>query len=239
MTAFNAIARNEPVACSWSGGKDCSLALYRMVQQGCRPAALVTMFTENGERTRSHGLPREAIEAQAYAIGCPLISVSATWAGYEAGFGECLARVKALGIQKVVFGDIDLEDHRLWEERVCANAGLAALLPLWQVERMVLLEEWWSAGFAATIVAVRQNVLPQTLLGQLLDRPTVARVVAEGADACGENGEYHTLVTAGPLFRAPLSIELLEQVVKADCWFQDVRITTSTSPARPIFPTRR
>lgn len=215
---------NELIACSWSGGKDCCLALSRLALQGHHPAALVTMFTESGDRTRSHGLPREVIEAQALAIGCPLISANATWAGYEAGFGECLAQVKALGIEKVVFGDIDLEDHRLWEERVCNDAGLTALLPLWQAERMALMEEWWSAGFAATIVAVRQGVLPQTLLGRTLDRQAVELVVAEGADACGEKGEYHTLATVGPLFREPIRIELLEQVVKADCWFQNVRL---------------
>jgi uncharacterized protein (TIGR00290 family) len=239
---MTALHTDEPVACSWSGGKDCCLALHRLVQQGYRPAALVTMFTEDGDRTRSHGLPREVIEAQARSIGCPLISASATWAGYEAGFCECLARVKQMGIENVVFGDIDLEDHRLWEDQVCAKVGLTALLPLWQAERLALLEEWWSAGFAATIVAVRQNVLPQSLLGQTLDRQMVERVLAAGADACGEKGEYHTLATAGPLFRSPLCFELREQVVKADCWFQDVRLVTEQSArslAPQTFPSRR
>jgi uncharacterized protein (TIGR00290 family) len=234
---------NEPIACSWSGGKDCCLALHRLVQQGYRPAALVTMFTEEGNRTRSHGLPRDVIEAQARSIGCPLISASATWAGYEACFGECLTQVKKMGIEQVVFGDIDLEEHRLWEERVCATAGLTAVLPLWQAERMSLLEEWWSADFAATIVAVRQNVLPQSLLGRSLDRQTVEQVVAAGADACGEKGEYHTLAIAGPLFQRPLQIKLLEQVVKADCWFQDTMLVTGDEAAHSLapqtFPSRR
>lgn len=218
------------VACSWSGGKDCCLALHRLVQRGLQPAALVTMFTEDCRRTRSHGLLREVIEAQANAIGCPLISANATWAGYEAGLVTCLERVKALGIPAVVFGDIDLEDHRLWEERVCSLVGLTPLLPLWQAERMQLLEEWWSAGFSATIVAVRQNVLTRDLLGRTLDRDAIASIIAQGADACGEKGEYHTLAVSGPLFNKRVAIRLREQVLMADCWFQDLELTDPGSP---------
>src|SRR5947208_16766141 len=112
------------LCCSWSGGKDSCLALHRTLAAGGRLACLVTMFTEDGQRSRSHGLAREVLEAQAASIGVPLISAAASWDDYESRFVELLVEAKSLSAQAVVFGDIDIPRHRAWEEDVSLRAGL-------------------------------------------------------------------------------------------------------------------
>lgn len=210
------------LCCSWSGGKDSCLALYRALAAGGRLACLVTMFTEDGQRSRSHGLAREVIEAQAAAIGAPLLTAAATWDEYEAAFVTLLGKARDRGARAAVFGDIDIPRHREWEENVCRQASLTAVLPLWQKDRMALLEAWWVAGFEARIVVVREGLVDRRYLGCILDRTTAAELAATGVDPCGENGEFHTLVTAGPLFRLPLALKLRGQVLRSGCWFQDV-----------------
>jgi uncharacterized protein (TIGR00290 family) len=182
------------------------------------------MFTEDGQRSRSHGLAREVLEAQAAAIGVPLLTASATWDNYETAFVELLGSAKKCGATTAVFGDIDIPRHRAWEERVCDQAGLAAILPLWQQDRMKLLDEWWAAGFEARIVVAREGLVERHYLGRVLDQATAVELAATGIDPCGENGEFHTLVTAGPLFQRPITVELRGQVLRSGCWFQDVTV---------------
>lgn len=214
----------QTICCSWSGGKDSCLALHHVLARGdVRLACLITMLTEGGERSRSHGLSLEVLEAQAAAIGVPLLTASATWDDYERGIVGLLSSARELGAEAAVFGDIDIPRHRAWEESVCHEAGLAALLPLWQEDRLTILDEWWSAGFEARIVVVREGLVDRRYLGRVLDREVAAELTAIGIDACGENGEFHTLVTTGPLFRQPLAIELGQQLLRAGCWFQDIR----------------
>jgi diphthine-ammonia ligase len=212
------------VCCSWSGGKDSCLALHRTIAVGGKLTCLVTMLTEDGYRSRSHGLAREVLEAQAAAIGVPLLTASATWDNYESSFVALLRRAKELGATTAVFGDIDIPRHREWEENVCRQAGLSAVLPLWQTDRLKLLDEWWSAGFEARIVVARDYLVDRRYLGRILDRQVAEELAATGIDPCGENGEFHTLVTAGPRFRQPVQINLLDHHLRADCWFQDLAL---------------
>ncbi len=219
-------AGSQPLVlcCSWSGGKDSCLALHRMLSQGGELACLVTMFTEDGQRSRSHGLAREVLQAQAAAIGAPLLSASASWDEYERVFVDLLRAAKGRGAAAAVFGDIDIPRHREWEESVCRQAGLTAELPLWQHDRMALLEEWWAAGFEARIVVAREGLVDRRYLGRVLDRQTAEELAATGVDPCGENGEFHTVATAGPMFRESLEVKLGEQVLRSGCWFQDLAI---------------
>src|SRR3954468_15718556 len=117
---------------SWSGGKDCCLALHRARDAGMDVRVLVAMFDETGERTRSHAIPRAVMEAQADALGLELVAPSASWGDYETGFVAPLPDLKGRGVSDMVFGDIDLQPHRDWEEKVCAAAGVTPHLPLWQ-----------------------------------------------------------------------------------------------------------
>jgi uncharacterized protein (TIGR00290 family) len=212
--------------CSWSGGKDSCLALYRTVQRGGVPRRLLTMLTGDGMHSRSHGLPPEVIAAQAAALNIPLQTGRAGWDDYEAVFLTRLAELRAEGVGDGVFGDIDLEPHRQWVERVCGRHGIAAHLPLWQEARRDLLAEFIGAGFSATIVAVSDARLPTSFLGRQLDWPTVAALEAAGVDACGEEGEFHTVVTGGPLFSAPLDLKHGQVIGHAGYSFLEVALAT-------------
>ena len=189
--------------CSWSGGKDAYLALARVVAAGGRPEALVCMLHEGGERSRGHGLPLGLVEAQAAALGIPLVTDATTWDAYEATFVSVLHGLRARGVEAGVFGDIDLEGHRVWVEGVCEVADLSCHLPLWQEPRRRLIGELLAGGVRATVVAVDAARLDPGFLGRELSDELVAELEAAGADACGEDGEYHTMVTAAPLFSAP------------------------------------
>jgi diphthine-ammonia ligase len=205
------------VVCSWSGGKDSALALQFAVEAGVRPVVLLTMLDESGERSRSHGLPLAVLEAQAAALELPLVTRSASWDDYTAVFVDELKRLAGRGLGECVFGDIDIEDHRLWCQRSCACAGMSARHPLWQRPRRDLLGEFLDRGFRATVVVVRDGVLGSSFLGRRLDWQLVEQLEAAGVDACGENGEYHTVVTDGPLFSKPLQLRHVGKKVVADC----------------------
>jgi len=202
MSEFN----GREFFCSWSGGKDSCLALHRAVRRGGVPRRLLTMLSEDGLRSRSHGLTPQVIAAQAAAMNIPWLTGRAGWDGYETVFLARLAELRAEGIADGVFGDIDLEPHRQWVERVCGMHDITAHLPLWQEARRDLVADFIGAGFSATIVAVSDARLPTSFLGRVLDWQTVADLEAAGADACGEEGEFHTLVTDGPLFSEPLNL---------------------------------
>lgn len=196
----------ENFVTSWSGGKDSALALHRAKRAGGVPLAIVNMLDEDGGRSRSHGLRPEVLTAQAASLGVPLRTARASWASYEAEFTVLLAATAAEGATAAVFGDIDLAAHREWEEGVCAAAGLRASLPLWLESRRALVDELLGLGFRARIVAVREDALPADLLGRTLDAALVAEIERLGADACGENGEYHTVVFDGPDFAHPINL---------------------------------
>ncbi|MBU0675167.1 MAG: diphthine--ammonia ligase [Proteobacteria bacterium] len=191
---------------SWSGGKDSCLALYKAQAAGAFPAALLTMMVEDGARSRSHGLPLAVLKAQAEALGLPLMTRAATWNTYEEVFLAALAELKAAGLDHGVFGDIDLPPHREWVERVCAVAGVTPHLPLWLQGRRELLAEFLAAGFFATIVVVNITRLSPKFLGRTMDAQTIDDLERAGVDACGEEGEFHTVVTDGPIFSSPVPV---------------------------------
>jgi uncharacterized protein (TIGR00290 family) len=192
--------------CSWSGGKDAYLALQRATLQHGRAEALLCMLHEDGRVSRGHGLPLALLEEQAAALGLPLVTRSTTWDGYEAAYVDVLHKLRRGGVQAGVFGDIDLQAHRDWVRGVCDVSGLSCHLPLWQEPRRRLLDEFLTSGARATVVAVDASKLSAEFLGLELDEAVIARLEAAGADACGEEGEYHTMVTAAPLFSAPVPL---------------------------------
>jgi diphthine-ammonia ligase len=192
--------------CSWSGGKDAYLALQRATLQRGVPAALLCMLHEDGGSSRGHGLPLELLEEQAAALGIPLIARATTWDDYEATYVSVLHELRAQGVEAGVFGDIDLQAHRDWVEGVCETAGLSCHLPLWQEARGSLIDELLASGVRATVVAVDASRLDASFLGREVTPALVAELEAAGADACGEEGEYHTMVTEAPLFTRPVGL---------------------------------
>lgn len=211
---------------SWSGGKDSCLALYKTVQNGKKPQRLLTMFTEGGQRTKSHGLHRSIIEAQAEAMSMPLHTCNTSWDEYEQVFLDALSILKKNGISSGIFGDIDLEPHREWVERVCGLKNMAAILPLWKRARRELLAEFLDAGFSALIIAVKNDVLDTSFLGRLLNIETIDNLEMAGVDACGEEGEYHTVVINGPLFSNPIAITPGEIISREGYSFLDIGLAT-------------
>lgn len=229
--------RSPPLAgrrffCSWSGGKDAYLAFTRAVAAGGRPQALLCMLDEDGLRSRGHGLPLTLLESQAEALGVPLVTRSATWDGYEVTFLGALHELRERGVQAGVFGDIDLEGHREWVEKVCAAAGLSCHLPLWQEPRRRLVEELLAGGVRATVVAVDAARLGASFLGRVLDAGLVDEFEAAGADACGEDGEYHTVVTDGPAFAAPVILDWTGVAPRDGHWVLEFDEVTRSKGAR-------
>lgn len=215
----------KPYAVSWSGGKDSALALWRAWRHAGAPATLLCMLIDDGSRSRSHGLRPDVLAAQAEAMGLPLRSGATSWHDYEANF---IARLCALrdehGIGAVVFGDIDLEPHREWCQRVCAGVGLDCVHPLWREPREALLAEFLAAGFETRLVAVQDGKLAPELLGRVLDASLLDEFRRAGIDLCGENGEYHSVVTGGPCFRVPLRLHAGERVLRDGYWFLDLSL---------------
>ncbi|WP_434626983.1 diphthine--ammonia ligase [Chromobacterium sp. CV08] len=201
------ILRDLPVLASWSGGKDSCLALWRAVQAGAEPRALLTMLDEAGGRSRSHGVRPEVLALQARAMDLPQRLGRASWDDYREVFiGQLRAAVAEDGVEAVVFGDIDLDGHREWEESVCVEAGLAAVLPLWRQPRAELAREFVAAGFVARVVMVNTALTDEKWLGRTFDQRLIEDMMADGVDPCGEAGEFHTLVLDGPLFKRPLAL---------------------------------
>jgi uncharacterized protein (TIGR00290 family) len=184
------------------------LALWHARAGNLRLTTLLTMFDETGLRSRSHGVPRALMQAQARALGLDLVGPSAGWKDYETVFVQALDELRSRGVEVAVFGDIDLEAHREWEARVCRQAGLEHCLPLWQRNRLELARESIALGFKAVVVCVDSRFLADEFCGRRFDESFIKDLPA-GVDACGENGEFHTFVFDGPLFAQPVDFKLL------------------------------
>lgn len=210
--------------CSWSGGKDSCFALMQAIEAGFQPKVLLNVMNEAGQISRSHGIPASILEAQAQAAGLPIHLISSSWQEYEQHFTGAL---RTLGSQyqltHAVFGDIDLQPHRDWEEKVCAAANLTPLLPLWQQDRRDLVFAMIDAGIETMIVSCQPQMGP-SFLGKYITRALVAELEALGVDACGENGEFHTLVTNCPLFSHPIEVSIRDKVEHEGYWFSTLEL---------------
>jgi diphthine-ammonia ligase len=210
-------------AVSWSGGKDCCTALMR-VAGDFDVVAMLTMFGEDGERSRSHGLRPDVIAAHAGRLGVQSLSTRCTWDTYTDQFIAMLASLEAQGITHVVFGDIMGEPHRAWNEKVCAAHGLTAVMPLWGEATRPLADEFIARGGEAMLVTVRPPMLDESWLGTPLTAAALDRLVELGVDPCGELGEYHTVVTNCPLFSSRLDLIPGRQVLSNGCWAMDFTV---------------
>ena len=194
--------------CSWSGGKDSCYAFHKAVNSGFKPTVLLNVLNEHGDRSRSHGIPKGILEAQGEALGLPIHFFESTWEDYERLYIENLKSLQqSYGFGHSVFGDIDIESHRAWEEKVSKAAGVSAILPLWQESRTPLVVEMIQNDIEAIITSCNQ-VLGPDFLGRKIDAQLLKELEEIGVDPCGENGEYHTLVINAPLFRKPLDIKV-------------------------------
>ena len=219
-------AAPESTLFCWSGGKDSAMALDAILKSAdVRVASLLTTVTEGYDRISMHGVRRELLERQAESIGLPLRQVfippECVNPVYEARMGEAMQQEYARGIRKVVFGDIFLEDLRAYREQNLAKIGMTGLFPLWKRDTSELSRHLVTAGFRAVAACVDSRVVDSSFAGRELDE-SFFRDLPPGVDPCGENGEFHSFVFDGPIFRAPVRFTLGEVVQRGPFCFCDL-----------------
>ena len=205
--------------CSWSGGKDSCFALMQAITLGYTPKVLLNVLNEEGKISRSHGIPSSILQKQAEVAGLPVHLISSSWQDYEKHFTNALSVLKdQYQLTHAVFGDIDLQAHRDWEEKVCMNAGLTAVLPLWKQDRKALVTQMMETGIEAMIVSCNET-MGERFIGKIITPSLVDELELLGIDACGENGEYHTLVLDCPLFSSGIDVSVEEKLKHENYWF--------------------
>jgi len=216
----------EDVLFCWSGGKDSAMALHALRQASdCRVTALLTTITEEYDRVSMHGVRRALLERQAESLGLPLhpvlIPPQCINQTYEERMKEALAQHFARGVRRVAFGDIFLEDLRVYREKNLAQVGMQAMFPIWKRDTRELAKEFLRLGFRAISVCVDPRVLNPSFAGRELDASFFADLPA-GADPCGENGEFHTYVFDGPIFKTPIAFRVGEKIMRDGFCFCDL-----------------
>ncbi len=216
------------VIASWSGGKDSCFACYKALAEGYEVSYLVNFISREFRRVSFHGTRAHLISRQAQAIGIPLVqyTVPPDMSLYEQTFKKAVSALKRNGIEGMVFGDIYLQEHKDWIERVCGELGITPLLPLWGMASERVLSDFIKAGFEAVIISAKSDIFDEKWLGQRIDHTSLLglKKLAEekGLDVCGEQGEYHTLVVDGPLFRKRLQVTYGDRVQRNGYWFLDI-----------------
>lgn len=210
------------VVLSWSGGKDSSLTLAALrADESYEVVGLLTCITTGYERVSIHGVRRELVQRQAAAAGLPLFEMSleplSSNAAYEAAFRNALVELREAcpGLELIAFGDLYLESVRSYREQLFVGTGLEPLFPLWHRDTSQLAADFIDAGFRAVVVCVDTTQLSPTFAGRSFDESFLAELPA-GVDPCGEGGEFHTFVWAGPQFRGPLEVCVGETVLREE-----------------------
>jgi len=216
----------EPILFCWSGGKDSAMALHTLRQRNdVRVTALLTTVTEGYERISMHGVRRELLLRQAESIGLPLHEVrippQCVNPIYEARMEEALRVHYDQGVRTVAFGDIFLEDLRAYREKNLARIGMIALFPIWKRDTRELIRHFHALRFRAIAACIDSRILDPSFAGRELDESFFNEIPAH-ADACGENGEFHTFVFDGPIFHSPIRVQKGEVVNRDGFVFCDL-----------------
>jgi uncharacterized protein (TIGR00290 family) len=215
---------------SWSSGKDSAWALHVLNRQ--YPGAVMALLTtvnEAVDRVAMHAVRREVLEAQANAAGLPLIVVPiphpCSNEEYEARMGRAVSSAVVSGFTHVAFGDLFLEDVRKYREDRLAGSGLVPLFPVWGIPTRPLADEMIGGGLRARLTCIDTRVLDASFVGREFDRALLADL-PEGIDPCGEKGEFHSCVYAGPMFRAPIRLEPGEIVSREPFVWRDQQLVS-------------
>ena len=211
---------------SWSGGKDSALVLWTLRrEQNVEPRALLTTVTDEYARISMHGVRRELLQAQARAAGLPVLEVEIPPACsndiYEQRMAQALASREIDGAEEIAFGDLFLEDIRAYREERLSQVGKRAVFPVWGRNTAALARTFIDAGFQAMLVCVDPRQLDPSFAGRSFD-DELLRDLPEGVDPCGENGEFHTFVHAGPIFEEPIPCEVGEISMRDGFAFCDI-----------------
>jgi uncharacterized protein (TIGR00290 family) len=203
---------------NWSGGKDSSLALYQILQKAeFEVKYLLTSVNETFERVSMHGVRLELLAKQAQSLGLPLqklyLPETASMDIYNHRMEEMMQKMKAEGIEYSIFGDIFLADLREYREKQLQKIPMQGIFPIWQRDSKELIEEFIDLGFQAILVCVNEKYLPQEFAGRLIDQDFL-KDLPKNIDPCGENGEYHSFVFDGPIFKEKIAFEIGETVYR-------------------------
>ena len=214
------------VLLSWSSGKDSAWTLQVLRQKNeVEVAGLLTTINEQFQRVAMHGTRRDLVRAQAQAAGLPLWEIPLPWPcsneQYELAMGRACAQAVEQGITGMAFGDLFLEDVRKYREDRLKSTGLQPIFPVWGLDTKKLIDEMLDAGVRARIVCVDPKKLPGHFAGQDISRDLLAQF-SPGIDPCGENGEFHTFVHAGPMFSRAIPVESGEVITRDGFVFADV-----------------
>ncbi|QPQ30817.1 Dph6-related ATP pyrophosphatase [Lysinibacillus sp. JNUCC 51] len=227
-------AQGHKFIASFSGGKDSVLALYKAMKVG-EAVGLIVMLEEEGERSRSHGMPPELIRAQAKSIGLPVYTAAASWIEYERVFMSLLEKAKNHGAEVLVTGDLDMPEHGCWHDKVTKNAGLKLGMPLWEMYHREAVEEFINLGFVTIIVTVNLSLgMREEDLGRTLTHEYIKELEARGIDPCGEGGEFHTTVLDGPIFKQPIPVRKCEIIRNGEYAFLPLELAQSAENHREI-----
>jgi uncharacterized protein (TIGR00290 family) len=211
------MSKKEKCIFCWSGGKDSALALYKVIQEDkYEIIALLTTLNAQFKRVSMHGVREELLDLQAESIGLPLIKMyvnEGTNAEYETEMETLLLQYKQQGVTKVIFGDIFLEDLRMYRENNLAKVGLTAVFPLWKRDTKDLIREFLSLNFKTITCCVNDGYLNEDKVGVEIDKKFID-TLPSNTDPCGENGEYHTFCFAGPIFKKQISFSIGEKVYR-------------------------
>jgi uncharacterized protein (TIGR00290 family) len=207
------------VASSWSGGKDSCLACYKAMKSGYQVGYLLNFISRQYKRCCFHGVKAELLDLQAKLIGLPLVQkeVSPDMRKYEEEFKHAVSELKATGVGKMVFGDVYLEEHKSWVERVCKELGIESLIPLWGIPTDKVMQDFIALGFKAIVVSC-QAELGKEFVGRYVDSDFLKELKMKGICLCGENGEFHTFVVDGPIFKKKIEITESKPVLKDGFW---------------------
>jgi uncharacterized protein (TIGR00290 family) len=208
----------DRILVSWSGGKDSAMALSEALKSGnYEVAALLTTVTREYDRISMHGVRRALLKQQAESLGLKLeevfITKDASNAEYESSMGKVLSKYKELGVSSVVFGDIFLEDLRKYREEKLGQINMHAIFPIWKMETNELARRFMGAGFKAVTTCVDTNVLGKEFVGREFNEDFLSELPGV-VNPCGENGEFHSFVYDGPVFKKPIAFSLGEKVLR-------------------------
>lgn len=195
---------------SYSCGKDSSYALYKMIEAGHEPVGLLVMVNQDMDRSWFHGADYALLDKFSKSLELPLILCPSKGEEYHLAFEDGLRRAMEMGAETACFGDIDIEGNRQWSEERCRRVGIKYEFPLWQQSREEIVRRILDLGFKCVIKNINNEMLPDHILGKILDDEVIRVMEDAGIDICGENGEFHTTCVDGPVFKTPLPYELGE-----------------------------
>jgi len=212
--------KESKVISSWSGGKDSCLACYEAMERGYQVEYLLNFISKEYRRCCFHGIEAELLNLQARLIGVPLVQkeVSPDMEEYEKEFKEAVSGLKNSGIEGMVFGDVYLEEHKAWVGRVCENLKIQPIEPLWGRPPNEIVEKFFNVGFKAIVVSCKAELLEEEFIGRYIDKNLLRELHKRGICPCGENGEFHTFVVDGPIFKKGIEIMKTQTILKEGFW---------------------